>query len=241
MVEKHVWFKLVIVMISKSIVKTAAWGLMWRVTVGAILSLSDLITDLIVLRQYWEGGEKIMKHRNASLACLVTSIALQLLGVVFQNRKKGMLRILKEMVYVFTSLKAPVDASRVAMGAEKEKDTEMDPMTEMTLSKVTEMFAESIPGALIQTSATLSTLRSGEIVSTAAYLSLLSSLLTTGFVSATISYDFDTDPKKRAAKPDFYGFVPDSSRRRALMFVTMVLMSGIMVLMKSVFLFSLGW
>ena len=213
---------------------------MARVIVGAVLSVSDLATDFIVLLQFWDGGEKMLAYRNSQLASLATSIVLQLIVVLGQNRKKGILRILKEMAYVFTGLKAPLDAYRVASGAEQEKDTAVDPMTEMMYTKVVEMFSESVPGVIIQTSAILSTIRSGEIVSTAAYLSLLSSLLTTGFVSVTISYDMDAAPKKRAAKPDFYGFVPDSSNRRALMFVTMVLMSGIMVLMKSVFLVSLG-
>ena len=31
------------------------------------------------------------------------------------------------------------------------------------------------------------------------------SILTTGFVSETLSYDFDTDPKRRAFNPEFYG------------------------------------
>ena len=37
LVEKHEWFMPMVVVISKSIVKTAAWGLMWRVTLGGEL------------------------------------------------------------------------------------------------------------------------------------------------------------------------------------------------------------
>ena len=44
-----------------------------------------------------------------------------------------------------TGGKAPVDAYRVAMGAEQEKDTEIDPMREMMFCKVIELCAESIP------------------------------------------------------------------------------------------------
>ncbi|GMH65348.1 hypothetical protein TL16_g04176 [Triparma laevis f. inornata] len=174
--------------------------------------ICDLITDLVVLRQYWEGGEKMLKYRNASLASLTTSIVLQLMVMAMQNRKKGVRRILKKMAYVITGLKAPLDAYRVANGAEQEKDTELDPMTEMTYGKCMGMFAESIPGIVIQTSAIINDLNSGETVSMTAYLSLAVSILTTGFVSATLSYDWDTDPKKRAAMPNYYGYVPDSPR-----------------------------
>ncbi|GMH74229.1 hypothetical protein TrLO_g13860 [Triparma laevis f. longispina] len=110
LMKKHDWFKPMVVVISKSVVKTAAWGLMWRVTVGGVVSMTDLVTDLFVVWQYWEGGEKMLKYRNASLASLTTSIALQLLLVGMQNRKKGVRRILKEMAYVITGLKVPLHA-----------------------------------------------------------------------------------------------------------------------------------
>ena len=54
------------------------------------------------------------------------------------------MRILKECLIVLTGCKAPVDAYRVAMGAEKEADTQFDPMTEMTLTKCVELFRQHI-------------------------------------------------------------------------------------------------
>ena len=54
------------------------------------------------------------------------------------------------MVFDVTGMKAAVDSYRVAMGAEQEKDTQFDPITELTFSKCIEMFAESIPGIVIQ-------------------------------------------------------------------------------------------
>ncbi|GMH58858.1 hypothetical protein TrLO_g8001 [Triparma laevis f. longispina] len=50
LMKKYTWFEPMIVEISKGIVKTAPWGLMWRVALGAVLSLGDLVTDLIVLK-----------------------------------------------------------------------------------------------------------------------------------------------------------------------------------------------
>ena len=72
------------------------------------------------------------------------------------------------------------------------------------------MFAEAIPGAVIQLSAILS---AGE-ASSAAIVSLIISALTSGFISATISFDMDTDTMLRMNNPEFYGFVPDSAKRR---------------------------
>ena len=160
--------------------------------------------------------------------------------VVLQYRKKRFIRILKECLIVLMGGKAPVDAYRVAMGAEKEKDTTLDPMAEMTFSKCTELFAESIPGIIIQLSAIVSTINSGENVTLMAYLSLAVSLLTTGFISATLSYDFDTDPQRRAYYPEFYGYVPDDGRKRAFLFFLMILLSATQVLIKAMLIVVLA-
>ena len=148
--------------------------------VAAVLSLGDLATDLIVLKRFFDGGDEMKTYRDASLACLTTSIVLQMRVVVFQNRKKRVLRIFKEMLIVVSGMKAAVDAYKVASGAGQEKDTEFDPVTEMTCSKCIEMFAESIPGIIIQTGAIISELNSGDLPSRMAYISLLFSTLTTG-------------------------------------------------------------
>ncbi|GMH61523.1 hypothetical protein TrLO_g13384 [Triparma laevis f. longispina] len=160
LMETHGWFEPFVLVISKGIVKTAAWGLMWRVTVGAILSLSDLGTDLIVLNQFWNGGPEMEAYRDASITSLAVSILLQCVMVLIQNRKRGLMRLAREMAIVLIGLKAPVDAYRVAMGFDKEQDNQVDPMLEMMYSKCIEMFAESIPGIIIQTSAILITMNS---------------------------------------------------------------------------------
>ncbi|GMH74562.1 hypothetical protein TL16_g06498 [Triparma laevis f. inornata] len=240
LMEEQVWSEPMSVVLGKGIVKTAAWGLMWRVSLGAVLSVSDLATDLVVLNQFWEGGEIMASFFNAQLASLTASILIQLVFVIFQHRKKGVVRILKEWFIVLVGMKAPWDAYKVAMGAEQEKDTELDPMMEMTYSKGIEIFAESIPGIIIQTSAIISAMNNGENVSTTACGSLVISLLTTGLVSATLSYDWDTDPKNRASFPEFYGFVPDSPQIRAVIFLTLISISAFQVLLKSVLVVCLG-
>ncbi|GMH50027.1 hypothetical protein TrLO_g5070 [Triparma laevis f. longispina] len=163
-----------------------------------------------------------------------------LLLVAVQNHEKGVLRILKEMAFAVTGMKAAVDAYRVASGAEHEKDTEFDPITELTISKLIEMFPESVPGILIQTSAILNNLNSGLPFPMSTYISLLVLIMTTGFVSATLSYDYDTDPKKRAFNPEFYGYVPHDSRKRAALFFTMILMPADQVFIHGILVVILG-
>ncbi|GMH95294.1 hypothetical protein TL16_g13121 [Triparma laevis f. inornata] len=239
LMEKYGWFEPMAVTLGKGIVKTASWGLMWRVGLGAVLSFADLATDIFVLKQFWERDDALV-FRNLQLTSLATYFVLQLILVVVQNRDTGMSKYLKEFFIVLTGFKGPWDAYRVAIGAEQEKEAQFDPMMELTYAKCIELFAESIPGILIQLSAILSALGKGQGVSLASKISLLISVLTTGFVSATISFEFDTDPKKRAFNPGFYGFVPDSANRRAILLLSMIFTSGIQVFIKSIFVITLG-
>ena len=122
---EQVWFESMVVVLSKGIVKAAAWGLLWRTLFGAVVSVSDLATDLVVLKQFFDEGEKMITYRNLSLASIGISICFQLMVVIYQNRKKGIMWCAKEMLIVLTGMKAPWDAYRVASGASKVKGTEV--------------------------------------------------------------------------------------------------------------------
>jgi hypothetical protein len=99
------------------------------------------------------------------------------------------------------------------------------------------MFAEAIPGVIIQLMA-IATNDGG--VSDAAWVSLSVSALTTGYASATISYDYDTDPMNREQVPDFYGYVPANPTKRSIIFVSMMLFSAIMLVLRCMTIVVLG-
>ena len=80
------------------------------------------------------------------------------------------------------------------------------------------MFAEAIPGVIIQLYAILS---AGHAPSTVAVGSLSISVLVVGFISASISFDWDTDVMWRKIAPDFYGYLPDNARKRTGKVVTL--------------------
>jgi hypothetical protein len=189
--------------------------------------MADLLTDVYVTYMFWD--DKKYGYFKASLASLAASIGIQMLLVWGQNRKFGMLRVLREWFPILTGFKPAVDAYRVAKGEKQEAGQLTDFYSELSVMKVTELFAEAIPGVIIQLMAIAT---SANKVSKAALLSLSVSALTTGYTSATISYDYDTDPVSREQVPDFYGYLPADPAKRLITFVTMMLVSACMLVIR---------
>jgi hypothetical protein len=154
-----------------------------------------------------------------------------------QNRKLGMKRVLMNWFPILIGFKPAVDAYRVATGEKQEAGQAFDALTEMTYMKGIEMFAEAIPGVTIQL---LAIATSKEDVADAAWVSLIVSALTTGYASATISYDWDTDPVKRVQVPDFYGYVPANPTKRSIIFVAMMFFSSCMLVIRCMTIVVLG-
>jgi hypothetical protein len=94
------------------------------------------------------------------------------------------------------------------------------------------MFAEAIPGTILQLYAALRLFLVGGDVSKRAVLSIALSALTTGYTSSMLSYDYDVDPIKRKETPSFYGFVPDDGGARLILLVCMTLNSASLLLIR---------
>jgi hypothetical protein len=104
----------------------------------------------------------------------------------------------------------------------------------MTCTKCAELFAECIPGAIIQAIAFVSGKQS-----TVALLSLASSILTAAFIAASISIEKDIDKDGRIRSPDFYGFVPLESRWRTVCVCLVVFVLCAAQVTAKVFAFAL--
>jgi len=156
----------------------------------------------------------------------------------------GWQRVLREVVPIFLGFKPAVDAYRVATGVKQEAGQNIDATHEMNFMKCIEMFAEAIPGVIIQLMAigTLGKDENGDQreVTLSAWISLAVSAFSTGFISASISYDFDTNPEKRQQVPEFYGYVPAQASKRTTVFGTMVFFSAGMLLIRCTTILLLG-
>jgi hypothetical protein len=233
--EEYEWFRPMLVAISYRLLVEVPWGLKARVTVGAITSMADLLTDVYVTYMFLD--DQKYGYFKASLASLMASIGIQMFVVWAQNRKLGIKRVVREWIPILLGYKPAVDAYRVANGSKPEVGVVVEAMTEMTFMKMAEMFAEAIPGVIIQLMAIAT---SDKDVGASAWLSVAVSAITTGFASATISYDWDTDPGKREETPDFYGYIPAKASKRTVVFVSMLLFTAGMLLIRCTTIVLLG-
>ena len=147
-----------------------------------------MLTDIYVTLMFSRDDEK-QGYFHASLASLAVSMGIQLLFVWGNNKKLGMKKVLREWFPVLIGFKPALDAFRVATGEKQEVGHAVDPMIEMTGMKLIEMFAEAIPAVIIQLMAIATTNQEKDIANSA-WISLVVSILSTGFISATIGYDY---------------------------------------------------
>jgi hypothetical protein len=222
----EIWFRPMMNVVAVRLLANVSWGLKMRVFVGAGLSILDQTSDINMIFYYFGNDQDV--YGVCMLGMIVACITLQVLIVYGQNRKKGPLKLLREVVIVLTGLKPAFDAFRINSGAKIEKGSLFDPQFELIITKYSEILTESIPGCILQIYALLKS----KDRPTRAIVSIMISAATTGMASAVNSFDTDVDPKKRKETPNFYGYVPDGISRTVI-FACMVLNSALLLMMRS--------
>jgi len=94
--------------------------------------------------------------------------------------------MLGEMAVVMTGLKPGLDCYKVVSAKEMDKHGAFDATTELTMNKGIEMACESIPGSVLQIYVLMKDFKQRQ---KGAIASVVVSALTTGFISATISFE----------------------------------------------------
>ena len=140
--EEYRMFRPFIVSVVKRVTERRDWGMNARVYVGALLSVSDMITDTNMIVQFLKQGQASAAY--ATIAMISLNLFVQLLLVYGQNKKKGRQAVAIEMLIVLSFLKPGVDAYRVIIGGDKDPLLTMDPLAEMTMSKLLEVGLESV-------------------------------------------------------------------------------------------------
>jgi len=182
--KEEVWFRSMLNVVAKRLLGEVSWGLKTRVIMGAGLSLTDMATDVFVIVRYM-GEEETKGYGWILLGMVAACMVIQLLVVFAQNKGKPWM-LATEATIVLTGMKPAVDSYRVCIGQEMEEHHAFDAKTELVATKAVEMLCESIPGSILQLYALFN---DKGLISRATVGSVIVSAMTTGFSSASISFE----------------------------------------------------
>ncbi|GMH98498.1 hypothetical protein TrVE_jg10000 [Triparma verrucosa] len=193
----------------------------------AVLCIFDMATDIMMVAKYFE--EKEYGFAKATLTCITLNLALQSLITYCLNMNKPWKKQVTEQLIVFSLVKQGVVAFRAeAKEAINIDETIADATAEMTITRITEMVTEAIPGTVIQVFAIMKLGMDSTLV-----ISLVSSILCASFLSAVISYEYDMDDHNRDDKSNFYGFIPGRLRWKLACFVALASLSAFNLMIRS--------
>jgi len=129
---------------------------------------------------------------------------------------------LLEQFFIFTCTKPGFDAWRFLKHEEQHVGEIVNAQYTMTTTRVCEILGESIPSVIIQMSAILHSEGDTDV---AAIFMLISSLSAAAFISALISFDWDTEESQRKSNPAFYGYVINTKVRKVSCFILLFCLS----------------
>jgi len=213
-------FKDFMLAIAGGMMRDSIYGVVYRVTVGAILSTVDAATDIFVMLNYYYVG--LGTQASVMMSMLSINVVLQVFISLGQYKMKSWRVKLREVLICLFFLRPAVDAYRVS--TDERDGTLLEPLTAMMFNKASELATEAIPGVVLQMYVFL---LNPDKAGLSALISIFVSNLTTGFTSAMISFDFDISVHHRRVQPEFYGYVPDDHEARTRCFISMTLASAL--------------
>ena len=126
--EKHPFLEVAFVEMAHEVIRTAPWGLMWRVGLGSVLSIVDIVTDIYVILNFHAGGVAQKVYYQAMLVSLGSSVLLQIIITIVQNKGRDGSALAKELFWTVLFLKSPRDAVAV-QPRDEEKRAGSHPIT----------------------------------------------------------------------------------------------------------------
>ncbi len=96
------FFRPFLTIIAKNLIERSAFGMKLRVAIGAFISILDMISDIVMIVNYFQRGLK--KAAISTSLIIAVSTTVQLFIVHAQNAKQKRLVLLKESLLVLSCL-----------------------------------------------------------------------------------------------------------------------------------------
>ena len=131
------WFPSMAVVIGQRKLDRAVWGVLWKVGLGAGLSIADVATDVYAVVNFTTQGNH--GFARAVISMVTLCIAIQSFVVVLNSRKRGWRHLSKEIAIAVSGFKPAFDAYRVVSGTKAHPDDTLDPLLALMIGKICEM------------------------------------------------------------------------------------------------------
>ena len=128
--DEVVGFEDFIVVITNNLLRDNKFGMMFRVGIGAALSMSDAATDIYVISTYY-GKEELVGQANVFLAMISLNMFVQMVILKANYQKSGWKVMLGELLITLMFLRPAVDAYRVVT-SKKGDLAVIDPLQEVS-------------------------------------------------------------------------------------------------------------
>jgi len=131
--------------IASNLLRDSMYGMVYRVSIGAVSSTSDAATEIYVIFTYYE-TDALVSRAHTLLAMICLNVFFQILVGWVQCKKKSIVAKLRELLIALFFLRPAVDAYRVSTHQEDE-EAPMDPLREILRIKVLNLLVKAYPAA----------------------------------------------------------------------------------------------
>ena len=122
---------------ANNLMRDSIYGMVWRVSIGAFLSVIDAATDVYVIALYYT--QDLTEQANVMLSMILVNVGLQIAFALIQYKKKSFKVKLLEVIVCILFLRPAVDAYRVSTNY-NDSDVILESIKEMMGNKVRFLF-----------------------------------------------------------------------------------------------------
>ena len=188
-------------------------GLLGLLLLSLLATYVDLVTDIMLIHQYWSRG-----YYSEFIA---TSVIVGLQIVMETLYAVAGMGSVSAFVAALFGLLPIVSSFRVHSG--EASDQTVPPAVVLAMCRISELVLRSLPQAVLQT---MVLLRPGGANTLLQYISIASSLISIAFTATLTDFSMDTSSQYRLYEPSLYGVYPDKWRDRFLLFIGFMLFIG---------------
>jgi len=210
----------------KPLLKMARIGLGSRILLSLVLTYTDIVTDILVLKEYGVGGKETRKAFHSSCGILGLCTLVNILVAWIANKNKTTALRVRAMIFALIQLNPLVHGINAWRGVETSEDDTMSSFFIFVMVRIGELIFEVLPESVLQLFVVYHTKK----VSYTVIFSILSSVASAAFIMTDNSLMYErgemSHQKRGPYSHPIFGFIPVGPRAKVAMQLGMFLFYG---------------